>query len=383
MRIRKICIVTGTRAEYGLLFRLIKKIHNDPEVDLQLLVTGMHLSPEFGLTWKLIEQDGFPIERKIEILLSSDSEIGISKSIGLAQISFAETFNQISPDMIILLGDRTEIFAAATAALIAGIPVAHIHGGEETEGAYDNALRHSITKMSHLHFAATEHYRQRLIQMGEQPENVFNVGALGIENIKNLKLLSKSDFEHSIDHKLAKKNLLITFHPVTLDNKTAGDQFNQLLNALSDLSDTLLIFTKPNSDKDGRVIIQLMDQFVANNPHKALAFTSLGQLRYLSAIPYMDAVVGNSSSGIIEVPEFNIPTVNIGDRQKGRMMGASIINCKPEKNDIREALMDAFQFDKTLKAKNFYGDGNTSENILRIIKQIGSVNLKKSFYDIE
>jgi GDP/UDP-N,N'-diacetylbacillosamine 2-epimerase (hydrolysing) len=383
MNNRKICVITGTRAEYGLLHRLLSKIHDDPELDLQLLITGMHLSPEFGLTWKLIEQDGFPIKRKIEMLLSSDSEVGISKSLGLAQISFAETFHQIKPDVILILGDRTEIFAAATAALIAGIPIAHIHGGEETEGAYDNAIRHSITKMSHLHFVATEHYRRRIIQMGEQPESVYNVGALGVENIKSLELLSKDEFEKSIERKLAKKNLLITFHPVTLEDKTAGDQFSQLLEAVDELENTLLIFTMPNSDKDGRVIIRLIDQYVDGNHEKAISFVSLGQLRYLSAIPQMDAVVGNSSSGIIEVPEFNIPTVNIGDRQKGRMMGASIINCKPEKNAIREALMDAFQFDKTLKAKNFYGDGNTSENILRIIKQIGSINLKKPFYDIE
>ncbi|PSK81335.1 UDP-N-acetylglucosamine 2-epimerase [Prolixibacter denitrificans] len=379
----RICIVTGTRAEYGLLYWLIKGIHEDSSLDLQLLVTGMHLSPEFGLTWKQIEEDGFPITRKIEILLSSDTAVGISKSNALAQISFAEAYEQLQPEIVILLGDRTETFAAASTALIAGIPIAHIHGGELTEGAYDDAIRHSITKMSHLHFAATEQYRNRIIQLGEQPETVFNVGAIGLDNIKKLPLLNRTDFERSIGRKLLKKNLLITFHPTTLENHSAGDQFEQLLQALDERTNTLLIFTKPNSDKDGRVIVQLIDEYVRNNPDKAVSFTSLGQLRYLSAIQHMDAVVGNSSSGIIEVPAFNVPTVNIGDRQKGRLMGDTIFNCQPLKEEITNAINQALNFLKQKKCSHPYGNGNASEKILQVIKNTKRINIKKKFFDIE
>ena len=380
---KKICVITGTRAEYGLLYWLIKGIHDDPELELQLFVTGMHLSPEFGLTWKQIEQDGFHITRKIEILLSSDTAVAISKSNALALISFAEAFEELKPEMVVLLGDRTETFAAAQTALIAGIPVAHIHGGELTEGAYDDAIRHSITKMSHLHFTAAEAYRNRVIQLGEQPETVFNVGAIGLDNIKKLKLLTLEEFEASINRKLFNKNMLISFHPVTLEEHSAGIQFQHLLDALEELNDTLLIFTKPNSDKDGRIIIQMIDEFVNKNTSKAIAFTSLGQLRYLSALQYVDAVVGNSSSGIIEVPAFNVPTINIGDRQKGRIMGPTIFSCPPGKNEIKATLHNAFQFDKTKSWKLPYGDGNTSENILKIIKSSNYINLKKRFFNID
>jgi GDP/UDP-N,N'-diacetylbacillosamine 2-epimerase (hydrolysing) len=380
---KKICVVTGTRAEYGLLYWLIKGINDDPELELQLLVTGMHISPEFGLTWKQIEQDGFPISRKIEILLSSDSSIGISKSMALAQISFAEALDQLKPDLLILLGDRTEIFSAASTALIAGIPIAHIHGGEITAGAYDDAIRHSITKMSLLHFTATEEYQQRVIQMGERPETVYNVGAIGLDNIKRLKLLSREEFENSINHKLFSKNLLITFHPVTLDYYSANIQFTQLLKALDELKNTLLIFTKPNSDKGGRIIIQLIDEYVQKNKNKAVSFVSLGQLLYLSAMSHVDAVVGNSSSGIIEAPVLNVPTINIGDRQKGRIMGQTIINCQPSKEKIIDAIHTAFNFDRSIPRKHPYGEGNTSNKILGIIKNIKTLNIKKKFYDIK
>ena len=380
---KKICIITGTRAEYGLLYWLIKGVHDDTDMELQLLVTGMHLSPEFGLTWKEIEKDGFRITRKIEILLSSDTAIGISKSNALAIISFAEAFEELKPEIIVLLGDRTETFAVAQAALIAGIPVAHIHGGELTEGAYDDAIRHSITKMSHLHFTATEVYRKRVIQLGEQPETVFNVGAIGLDNIKKLQLLNRNDFEASINRKLLSRNLLITFHPVTLEEQSAGNQFQQLLDTLEELNDTMLIFTKPNSDKDGRIIMQMIDEYVSKNPLKAIAFTSLGQLRYLSAMQYIDAVIGNSSSGIIEVPAFNIPTINIGDRQKGRITGPSVFNCQPVKKEIKFALEKAFNFDRQKYWQLPYGDGNTSEKILEIIKSRKEIKLKKRFYDIK
>tara|TARA_R110002050_G_scaffold237905_1_gene373995 strand:+ start:5204 stop:6373 length:1170 start_codon:yes stop_codon:yes gene_type:complete len=378
---RKICIITGTRAEYGLLYWLIKGVHDDPALELNLLVTGMHLSPEFGLTWKQIEQDGFPITKKIEILLSSDTAVGISKSNALALISFAEAFDELKPEIVVLLGDRTETFAAAQAALIAGIPIAHIHGGESTEGAYDDAIRHSITKMSHLHFTATDEYRKRVIQLGEQPDTVFNVGAIGLDNIKKLQLLNRMDFEESIGHKLSHRNLLITFHPVTLEKQSAKQQFQKLLDALDELDNTFLIFTKPNSDKDGRIIIQMIDEYVQSNSEKAIAFTSLGQLRYLSAIQLMDAVVGNSSSGIIEVPAFNVPTVNIGDRQKGRIMGPTIFCCEPLKEEITKALTNTFNFDKTKQYAHPYGDGNTSGKILEILKGKEDINLKKRFFD--
>lgn len=380
---RKIAIITGTRAEYGLLYWLIKGVHDDAELELQLLVTGMHLSPEFGLTWKQIEQDGFPITKKIEILLSSDTAIGISKSNALALISFAETFDELKPEIVVLLGDRTETFAAAQAALVAGIPIAHIHGGELTEGAYDDAIRHSITKLSHLHFTATDEYRNRVIQLGEQPDKVFNVGAVGLDNIKKLQLLNQSEFEQSIGRSLLKSNLLITFHPVTLEKQSAQEQFQNLLNTLDELKETLLIFTKPNSDKDGRIIIQMIDDYVKNNPDKAIAFTSLGQLRYLSVIQYMDAIVGNSSSGIIEVPVFNVPTVNIGDRQKGRIMGPTIFCCQPKKDEINKALNRAYNFNKAKQYKHPYGDGNTSKKILNTLKKIEKIDLKKRFYDIQ
>lgn len=379
---KRICIVTGTRSEYGLLYWLIKGVHDDPELELMLIATGMHLSPEFGLTWKQIEKDGFPITKKIEILLSSDTAIGISKSNALALISFAEAFEELKPEIVLLLGDRTETFAAAQAALIAGIPIAHIHGGELTEGAYDDAVRHSITKMSHIHFTATEEYRNRVIQLGEQPETVINVGAIGLDNIKKLNLFTKAEFEDSIGRKLLPHNLLITFHPVTLENQTAHEQFQNLLDALDELENSLLIFTKPNSDKDGRIIIQMIDEYVRLNPDKAVSFVSLGQIRYLSAIPLMDAVVGNSSSGIIEVPAFNVPTVNIGDRQKGRIMGPSIINCLPTLNGISEAISKAFDFDKSNNVYHPYGKGNTSENILNILKNKKTINIKKRFYDL-
>ncbi len=306
---RKICIVTGTRAEYGLLYWLMKEIEKDRDLELQLIATGMHLSPEFGLTYKEVEKD-FKIDKKIEILLSSDTAIGVSKSMGLAQISFTEAYEELKPDILVVLGDRYEIFSAVASAMIGNIPIAHLHGGETTEGAFDESIRHSITKMSHLHFTATDEYKNRVIQLGEHPSRVFNVGGLGIDNIKKLKLLSKDEFEASIDFKLNKKNILVTFHPVTLENSTAKEQFQILLDVVDELEDTHIIFTKANSDTDGRVINNMIDEYVKNHNDKAVCFTSLGQLRYLSALQYVDAMVGNSSSGLAEAPSFKIGTIN-------------------------------------------------------------------------
>jgi GDP/UDP-N,N'-diacetylbacillosamine 2-epimerase (hydrolysing) len=385
MRKRKICIVTGARAEYGLLYWLLKEIHEDKDLELQLIVTGMHLSPEFGLTYKTIEKE-FKIDKKIEMLLSSDTSVGISKSIGLAQISFAEAYEELKPDILVVLGDRYEIFSAASAAMIARIPIAHLHGGETTEGAFDELIRHSITKMSHLHFTATKEYKNRVIQLGEHPNKVFNVGGLGIENIKRLKLLTKEEFEQSIDFKLNKKNLIVTFHPVTLENATASQQFQNLLDVIDSLEDTHIIFTKANSDTDGRVINSMIDEYVAKNNDKSVAFTSLGQLRYLSALQYVDAMVGNSSSGLAEAPSFQIGTINIGDRQKGRMMADSVIDCNSDMDSIYNAfkLLYSNKFKNILaNSTNPYGDGGASKKIKDIIKDIDLNGiLKKSFYDI-
>ncbi|MDX9902139.1 MAG: UDP-N-acetylglucosamine 2-epimerase [Aliarcobacter sp.] len=383
---KRICVVTGTRAEYGLLYWLMKEIEADNNLELQIIATGMHLSPEFGLTYKEIEKD-FIISKKIEMLLSSDTAIGISKSMGLAQISFAEAFEDLKPDIIVLLGDRYEIFSAASTALIANIPIAHLHGGETTEGAFDESIRHSITKMSHLHFTAAEEYKNRVIQLGEHPSKVFNVGGMGIENIKRLKLLSKEEFEESIDFKLNKRNILVTFHPVTLENLTAREQFQELLDAIDELKDTNIVFTKANSDTDGRIINQMCDEYVLKNSHKSICFTSLGQLRYLSALQYMDAMVGNSSSGLIEAPSFKIGTINIGDRQKGRLKAKSVIDCKPKKLEITKAFekLYAKQFkDFLINTKNPYGDGCASMKILKEIKKVKLNDiLKKSFYDLK
>jgi len=382
MSIKKVCFITGTRAESGLLFWVMKGIQNDPFFKFQLIVTGMHLSPEFGMTYKEIETD-FIIDKKIEILLSSDTPIGISKSMGLAQISFAEAYEELKPDLIVVLGDRFEIFSAVSAAMIARVPVAHIDGGETTEGAFDEAIRHSISKMSHLHFTSAEKYRQRVIQLGEQPERVYNVGALGIENIKKLKLLTKHEFEKSINFKLNKKNILVTFHPVTLEDLTSKIQFQELLNTIDGLEKTHIIFTKANSDTSGRVINQMIDDYVTKNRHKSICFVSMGQLRYLSAMQYVDAVVGNSSSGIVEAPSFNTPTVNIGDRQKGRIMGVSIFSCQPRSCDINLAIHKALKFDKSIKYKSPYGDGKTSQKILDVLKKIENISIKKIFFDIK
>lgn len=383
---KKICIVTGTRAEYGLLYWLMKAIEQDAELQLQVIVTGMHLSPEFGLTYKEVEKE-FKIDKKIEMLLSSDTAVGISKSMGLAQISFAEAYEELQPGLVVLLGDRYEIFSAASAAMIARIPIAHLHGGETTEGAFDEAIRHSITKMAYWHFTAAEAYRQRVIQLGESPDRVFNVGGLGIENIKRLNLLSKSEFEESISFKLAERNLLVTYHPVTLESASATVQFQALLNAIDAFENTNIIFTKANSDTDGRVINQMIDSYVAQNSHKSVAFTSLGQLRYLSALQYVDAVIGNSSSGIAEVPSFKKATINIGDRQKGRLKAQSIFDCVATEQAIKKALETAFSNDFQAKLSttiNPYGDGEASTKILPIIKRDISVqDLKKPFYDLQ
>lgn len=385
---RKICVITGTRAEYGLLYWVMKAIEIQPELNLQLIVTGMHLSSEFGLTYKQIEQDGFVVDKKLEILLSSDTPTGISKSMGLGMISFAEAFQELKPDIVLVLGDRFEIFSAVSAAMIARIPIAHCHGGEATEGLIDESIRHSITKMSHIHFCSTDDYKKRIIQLGESPEFVHNVGALGIENINKLNLLSKGDFEDSISFKLDEEfNFLVTFHPVTLENSTASEQIIQLLKALDSIHNCKVIFTMSNSDTDGRIINSMIEDYVNERPDKSVCFKSLGQLRYLSALKYVDCVIGNSSSGLIEVPSFQTATINIGDRQRGRIMGSSVIQCLPEFNEIKKAISKAVSNDfknKVLSNSiNPYGTGNSSDLIANTLKKIDLNNiLKKKFYDL-
>ena len=383
--LRKVCIVTGTRADYGLLRWVIDGIHSSKQLQLQLVVTGMHLSPEFGLTVQQIEADGYPIDWRVEMLLSSDTAVGITKSMGLGLIGFADALAQLKPDLLLVLGDRYEIMVAAQAAMIARIPIAHLHGGELTEGAFDDAIRHSITKMAHLHFVAADEYRQRVIQLGEQPERVFCVGGLGIDNIKRLDLLNRNDLEADIGFRFLPRNLLITYHPVTLEKETSAEQIDQLLAALSNLNDIGLLFTMPNADTDGRVIFNKIKYFCTQNPN-AKAYTSLGQLRYLSCLLHVDGVVGNSSSGVAEVPSFKKATINIGDRQRGRLKASSVIDCEPNLLSILEAINRSFSpdfLDKLKTTENPYGSGGASDLIIKKLEGITCNNLlKKTFFDL-
>jgi UDP-hydrolysing UDP-N-acetyl-D-glucosamine 2-epimerase len=382
--VRKICIVTGSRADYGLLYWVIREVQDDPALQLQIIVTGMHLSPEFGLTYKIIEKDGFVIDERVESLLSSDTPAGIAKSVGLGAIGFADAFSRLSPDILVLLGDRYEIFAAAQAALFANIPIAHIAGGDTTEGAFDEAIRHSITKMAHLHFVTNEASRRRVAQLGENPKSIFNVGSPGIDYIKRTTLLNKEELEKSLKFTFRKRNLLITYHPVTLEKGAVAEQFQELLTALDTLGDQVgLVFTKPNADTGGRVIIRMIDDFVRRHDN-ARAFVSLGQPLYLSTLVQMDALVGNSSSGIYEAPSFKKPAVNIGDRQKGRLQARSVINCIPEAGSILNAISEACRRDFS-DTVNPYGDGNASRLIVSILKQVPDPSslLKKHFFEVE
>ena len=385
---RKICIVTGSRAEYGLLYWLIKEIESDQDLELQLIVTGMHVSSDFDLTYKEIEKD-FKIDKKIDMDLSSDTSQGISRSMGKGQTSISEAYNELKPDIIVVLGDRYEIFSAACAAMIAKIPIAHIHGGEITEGSWDDSIRHCITKMSHLHFTAAEEYYKRVIQLGEAPSKVFKIGGAGIESIKRLKLLSREEFEKSINFKLNIKNVLVAFHPVTLEKNTSKKQFNEILNSINKLEDTNIILTKSNSDTDGRIINQLIDEYTDKNSNKSLGISSLGQLNYLNALKYIDFIIGNSSSGLLEAPSFKIGTINIGDRQKGRIKAESVIDCLPDKKDIEEAIKKIYsnEFQKKLKnVNNPYedGEGYASQKIVKVLKTVPLDDiLKKVFFNVK
>lgn len=384
---RKICAFTGTRAEYGIMSSLLKMIQDDSDLQLQIIATNMHLSPEYGLTYKEIEADGFKIDKKIEMLLSSDTPTGTLKSMGLAEIGFAEALSELKPDLALILGDRYEMLAAATACLINRIPVAHVGGGEITEGAYDDAIRHCITKMSHLHFTETEEYRKRVIQLGESPDSVFCVGAPGVDSIRNTEILPLSDLEKSLNFQLGNKYLVVTFHPATMESSLAGDQCDALLCALGEINDEYkLLFTLPNSDTNGRIIMAKVKEYVRGNPTKSLAVVSLGKIRYYTALKYATAVVGNSSSGLIEAPTFKIPTLNIGIRQQGRTRSASVFDVPATYDDIRKGLLQVLSSETINKAKetiNPYEKEGTIGSIFDIIKNHPIETLfRKSFYNL-
>lgn len=385
---RKICVVTGTRAEYGLLSRLMRMIKDSQETQLQLIVTNMHLSSKYGNTYKEIENDGFRIDRKVPIIDENSNNDSLSTVMEMSRglKGFAEAYQDLKPDLLLILGDRYEMLAAATAALIMRIPIAHISGGAISEGAFDDAIRHSITKMSHLHFTEAEDYRRRVIQLGEQPDRVFNVGALGVENIKKLPLMSKEEIEKEIGFSIDKKTILVTYHPVTLGNHTAEQDITEFMNALNQRPDIRVIFTMPNSDTGSQAIVDAINGFVAKNQERSVAYKSLGVLRYLSVMKEVGAVVGNSSSGLVEVPSFGIPTLNIGDRQKGRLAAESVLNCDTECESILDGLdfvLSPKFWDVAAKIHNPYDKEGTAQAIMDIITSYPINQLiQKTFYDL-
>lgn len=384
---KKLVILTATRAEYGLLAPIIKKLSMVPEIDVRVAATGAHLSPEFGMTINEIKEDGVKVDKEIDILLSSDSPAAISKTMGLAMVGFAEYFAECKPDALMVLGDRYETLAVCTSALNAQIPIIHLYGGEATEGLIDEAVRNVITKLSYLHFTSTEEYRHRVIQMGEAPDRVFKVGAMGVENALHTELLSREELEKSLGCSLGNRCAVLTFHPVTLENNTAETQIRELLAAIGQFPDITFICTKANADMDGRIINECLQQFVKSHEN-AFLFDSLGMKRYLSVLSHAEFVIGNSSSGIIEVPSFKIPTINIGDRQKGRIQADSVINCEPEKEKIVDAINIALsnEFREVIKeVENPYGDGHTSDTIVEVTKDFllnNKFKMQKVFYDI-
>ena len=384
MNIKKIAVFTGTRAEYGLLYWFLKDIQDDPELLLQLIVSGMHFAPEFGETYKQIEKDGFHIDEKIEILLSSNSSVGVAKSIGLGVLGFADAFSRLQPDVLVILGDRFEALAAAQTAMILKIPILHLHGGEITEGAYDDAIRHAITKLSYLHGTSTEEYRQRIIQLGESPARVKNIGAMGLEHLKRTPLMDISELAESLRFNLKKPYFLVTYHPVTLGNEPPELSFQALTNALDHYPEYQIILTYPNADDGGRLIIPMIEAYAAAHPTRVVAIPSLGQVRYLSAVKHSAGVIGNSSSGIIEAPSFDVPTINIGVRQKGRLSAKSVLHASVDLDSIKKAIDNAinrYYVNKDEKIMNPYGQGNSSAQAIEMIKSIGDTSYK-SFFDL-
>lgn len=391
MKKKTICILTATRAEYGLLYPIIVKLQEYAMIEVKIVVTGMHLSPEFGLTYQEIEQSGMTIDRKIEMLVSADTPSSISKSMGIALISFADYFAEIKPDMLVVLGDRYETLAVAIAAMNERIPIAHLYGGDISEGAVDDVVRHAITKLSYLHFTATKEHRKRVIQMGEEPKRVFCVGAMSVENARRQKKLTREELQREIGfywEPVNEKLAIVTYHPVTLEDSTAEQQIDNLLDALDTIDSLKIIFTKANADAGGRIINQKIEEYVSNHPEKCAVYASLGQVRYLSAISMADVVIGNSSSGLSEVPSFHVPTVNIGDRQRGRMRGETVISCSTEKSAIGEAVKKALSptfREEIADAKNPYEKEGTSENIVKTIVEYLNdyeIDLKKKFFDV-
>jgi len=380
----EITVVTGSRADYGLLYHVLRGIQESRRLRLRLLVTGMHLAPEFGETWRVIEADGFRIDRKIDMLLAGDSPAAMTKSCGLGVLGFAEAFADQRPRLVMVLGDRFEILAAVQACLLARIPVAHIAGGDTTEGAVDESIRHAITKMAHLHFATNSEAAARIRQMGENPDSVFDVGSPGIDFIKNQKLLTRDELEQELGLKLRRRLLAVTFHPATLDPLPQASQMRVLLDALEalDPEETSIVFTMPNADAEGRSLMALAAAFTATRPHTRI-FTSLGQRNYLSLIAHADAVVGNSSSGLYEAPTLKTPTVNIGDRQKGRLQAGSIINCAVDATAILDAIHRAYQLD-TSAVVNPYGEGDAAQKIVHILESLPdpATLLQKHFFQI-
>ena len=382
---RKICFVTGTRAEYGLLSRLMRLVKEDKDLQLQVIATNMHLMPEYGETYKEIEKDGFTIDKKVYMHKPSDDAHGIISSMAEEMQGMNDALSELKPDILVLLGDRYEILVAAQVALIHRIPIAHIHGGEVTEGAFDDAIRHSVTKMSSLHFTSCEEYRHRVIQMGEQPSRVFDVGSLGVENIKAVPLMTKDELEASLDFKIDTQTILVTYHPVTLGGDPAKD-IREFLDALDQLKDLKVIFTMPNSDTGRDAIALAVENYVEKHSNRAKAYTSLGLKRYLSTLQFVKAAVGNSSSGIIEVPSFGIPTLNIGDRQKGRLASKSVVNCGTSKDEVIAGLKLCLSEEMQKAAKTYenpYAKPDTANLIYQELKNIELAGLNlKTFYDL-
>lgn len=380
---KKICVVTATRAEYGILSPLIKRLHTVTEWDVQLVVTGTHLEEEFGNTWREIEQDHVPIFARIPILEKGDDGYAVSCTMANALRGFGRYFRDEKPDLLLILGDRTEMLAIAAAAATAQVPIGHLHGGELTQGAVDDCVRHAITKMSYLHFASAEEYRRRIIQMGEEPSRVYNVGALGAENILKQKLMSRRELDSELPGLAGKDYAVVTFHPVTLEASAGEEQLRELMRAMAREKSLFYLITKANADAGGRRANRFLQQEAEKYPHMKLV-DSLGMKRYLSAVKYARLVLGNSSSGIIEAPVLGTPTVNIGDRQRGRLMGESIICCAPQEDEIAASIHKALAMGP-MKNKSPYGDGTTSEQITDIIRKYlkgTGISLKKDFYDM-
>lgn len=379
-KLRKIAVFTGTRADYGLLYFLLDAIKKEPLLELQLIVSGSHLSPEYGLTVQLIEQDGFEISSRVDMLLSADSSVATVKSMGLGLIGFADSLARLTPDILILLGDRYEALAMAQACLVMHIPVFHLHGGELTAGAYDDAIRHAITKLSQYHATSTEVYRQRVIQLGEAPERVFCVGAPGLEAIARQDKWTRSKTLSELDLPEHARYMLLTYHPETQNIKSTEETIQNLLSAALSFEDLSLICTFPNADEGGRLIIEQLKQIQQKHPARVKLFTSLGQHRYFAAVRYAEVVIGNSSSGIIEVPSLKVPSVNVGLRQAGRLAASSVIHCEQSLDSIHAAIQSALQMDCS-KVVNPYGDGHVSQRLLSIIKSV-DLHAHKIFYDL-